>query len=149
MMTLKYTLSACLASSLFLTGCNKPETTAQKIDKAQEKAAEAAQDLKDYTYAQKAEFVQKMEAQLLELNRDLDQLAAKVEKSSAAAKAEAQPKLQALREQTAKLNKQLDEVKNSSESTWSEVKTGFKKGYGEVKEGFSNARQWVSDKIAP
>ncbi len=144
----KLILIACLAAAV-TSGCNKPETTAQKIDRAQDKVAEAAQDLKDYTFAQKAEFVEKMEGQLLELNRDLDRLAAKVEKSNAAAKAEAQPKLQALREQTAKLNKQLDEVKNSSESTWSEVKAGFKKGYGEVKDGFSTARQWVSDKIAP
>jgi len=41
------------------------------------------------------------------LNQDLDQLAAKIEKSSEAVKAAAKPKLQALREQAAKLNQQL------------------------------------------
>ena len=65
---------------------------------------EAAQEMKDYAYAQKAEFVAKMQGQLDEINRDLDQLAAKIEKASDAAKAEAKPKLQALRDQTAKLN---------------------------------------------
>ena len=74
---------------------------------------------------------------------------ARVEKSSDAAKAEAKPKLQALRDQTAKLTKQLDEAKNATESTWDSVKAGFKKGYGELKDGFQAARQWVSDKIAP
>ena len=64
-------------------------------------------------------------------------------------KAEAKPKLQALREQTAKLNKQLDEAKNATESTWNDVKAGVKKGWGELKDGFQQARQWVSEKIAP
>lgn len=148
-MTHKHILLACLASAAITIGCNKPETTGQKIDRAQEKVAEAAQDMKDYTYAQKAEFVQRMEVQLRELNQELDRLAIKVEQSNARAKAENQPKLDALRGQTVKLNKQLDEVKNASESAWEEVKAGFKKGYGELKEGFSNARQWMSDKIAP
>lgn len=148
-MTHKHILLACLASAAITIGCNKPETTGQKIDRAQEKVAEAAQDMKDYTYAQKAEFVQRMEVQLRELNQELDRLAIKVEQSNARAKAENQPKLDALRGQTTRLNKQLDEVKNASESAWEEVKAGFKKGYGELKEGFSNARQWMSDKIAP
>ncbi|MFA6543178.1 MAG: hypothetical protein WCS99_02055 [Limisphaerales bacterium] len=133
----------------FTVGCKKAETPSQQLDKVQAKTSEAAQEMKDYTFAQKAEFIEKMQGQLTEINKDLDQLAAKVDKSSAAAKAEAQPKLQALREQTVRLNKQLDEVRNSTESTWNDVKTGFKKGFAEVKEGFNNARQWMSDKIAP
>ena len=90
-----------------------------------------------------------MQGQLDEINRDLDQLAAKVEKASDTAKAEAKPKLQTLRDQAAKLNTQLDEAKNATESTWGDVKAGFKKGYSELKNGFQQARQWVSDKIAP
>jgi len=90
-----------------------------------------------------------MQAQMAEIDRDLEQLSAKIEKSSDAAKAEAQPKLQALRNQAAKLNKQVDEAKIATESTWNDVKAGFKKGYGDFKEGFQQARQWVSDKIAP
>jgi ElaB/YqjD/DUF883 family membrane-anchored ribosome-binding protein len=79
----------------------------------------------------------------------LDQLAAKIEKSSDAAKAEAKPKLQALREKADQLGKQLDEAKNATESTWDSVKAGSKKAYNELKDGFNQARQWVSDKIAP
>ena len=87
--------------------------------------------------------------QLDNLNRDLDQLAAKIESSSDAVKAEAQPKLQALRDQAAQLNKQLDEARNATESTWDSVKAGFQKAYEATKDGFNQARQWVSDKIAP
>ena len=125
------------------------EPTAQQFDKVKTETKEAAQAMKDYAFAQKAEFVATMEKQLAELNRDLDQLADKVEKSSDAAKAEAKPKIQALREQVGRLNTKLDEARNATESTWDDVKAGFKKGYGELKDRFQQARQWVSDKIAP
>ena len=138
-----------LSVAAFAVGCNKEGATSQQLDKVEAKTEAATQDMKEYTYAQKTEFVAKMQIQLDTLNKDLDQLAAKIEKSSAAFKAEANPKLQALREQASQLNKQLDEVKNATESTWDSVKNGFKKAYESSKDGFNQARQWVSDKIAP
>ena len=142
-------LITLLAVSAFAVGCNKEQTTSQQLDNAKAETKQAAQDMKDYTYAQKAEFVEQMQGQLAALNRDLDQLSAKIEKSSDAVKAEAKPKLQALRDQVAQLNQQLDEAKNATESTWDGVKDGFKKAYNDLKDGFQQARQWVSDKIAP
>jgi len=138
-----------LLAAAFAAGCNKEATTAQQLDKAQAKTEQAAQEIKDYSYAQKAQFVETMDVELKGLNRDLDQLAAKIEKSSDAVKADAKPKLQALRDQTAQLSKHFDEVKNSSESTWNSVKSDFKKAYGSSKDSFRQARQWVSDKVAP
>jgi cytochrome c556 len=138
-----------LSAAAFTVGCSKEGTTSEKLDKAQAKTEEVAQNMKDYTYAQKSQFVESMRAQLAALDRDLDQLAAKIEKSSDTVKAEAKPKLQALRDQTAKLNKQLDEAKDATESTWDSVKGGFNKAYESSKDGFNQARQWVSDKIAP
>jgi cytochrome c556 len=138
-----------LAAAAFVVGCNKEQTTSQQLDKAQAEAKQAAQDMKNYTYAQKTEFVETMQAQLAALNQDLDQLAAKIEKASDTVKADAKPKLQALRDQMAQLNKQLDEARNATESTWDSVKGGFKKAYEATKDGFNQARQWVSDKIAP
>lgn len=140
-----------LAAAAFTVGCEKPETTSQKLDTLQDKTAEAAQDLKekDYTFAQKGEFTEKMRGQMNEINSELDQLAAKIEKSSDAAKAEAKPKLQALRDQAAKLKTQLDEAQNATESTWDSVKAGSKQAYNDLKDGFNQARQWVSEKIAP
>jgi len=138
-----------LAFAVLAVGCNKEATTSEQLDKAQAKTAEAAQEIKDYSYAQKSQFVEKMQGELAALNADLDQLSAKIEKSSDAAKAEAKPKLQALRDQTAQLNKQLDDVKNATESTWDKVKDGFNKAYASSKDGFQQARLWVSEKIAP
>lgn len=153
-----HTLALTFLAVAFVAGC-KPsaetsaadnrEATANQFDKVTTETKEAAQEMKDYAYAQKAEFVEKMRSQLSEINNDMEQLAAKIEKSSDAVKAEAKPKLQALREQVTQLGKQLDEVKNATESTWESVKSGTKKAYDSVKEGVQQSRQWVSDKIAP
>jgi chromosome segregation ATPase len=138
-----------LSIAAFAVGCNKEQTTSQQMDKVQTETKQAAQDMKDYTFAQKAEFVKTMQGQLDALNKDLDQLSAKIDSSNDAVKAEAKPKLQALRDQVAQLNKQLDDARNATESTWDSVKSGFSKAYDATKDGFNQARQWVSDKIAP
>jgi len=138
-----------LSIAAFAVGCGKQQSTTQQIEKVQTETKQAAQDMKDYTFAQKAEFVTAMQAQLDALNKDLDQLSAKIDSSSDAVKAGAKPKLQALRDQAAQLNKQLDDAKNATESTWDSVKAGFSKAYDATKDGINTARQWVSDKIAP
>ena len=154
---MKNLLITLLAVSAFAVGC-KPsdqsatdnrETTAKQLDKVQTETKAAAQDMKDYTYAQKTEFISQMQGQLDALNRDLDQLSAKIEKSSDTVKADAKPKLQALRDQADKLNQQLGKAKDATESTWGDVKNGTKKAYNDLKDSFQQARQWVSDKIAP
>ncbi len=146
------------SKTLFLTllsitavaaGCGKEQTTSQQIDKVQTETTQAAQDMKDYTFAQKAEFVKTMQGQLDALNKDLDQLSAKIDSSSDAVKAGAKPKLQALRDQATQLNQQLADAQNATESTWDSVKAGFQKAYEATKDGFQQTRQWVSDKIAP
>ena len=138
-----------LSIAAFAVGCEKQQTTSQQIEKVQTETKQAAQDMKDYTFAQKAEFVAAMQVQLDALNKDIDQLSAKIDSSSDAVKTEAKPKLQALRDQAAQLNKQLDDAKNATESTWDSVKAGFTKAYDATKDGFNQARQWLSDKIAP
>jgi chromosome segregation ATPase len=142
-----------LSAAAFAAGCDKEQSTSQQIDKASDKVAvetkQAAADMKNYTYAQKSEFVKQMQSQVDALNRDMDQLSAKVESSSDTVKAEAKPKLQAVRDQVAQLNKQLETASTATESTWDSVKDGTRKTYDAVKDGFNQARQWVSDKVAP
>jgi hypothetical protein len=132
-----------------VVGCGKQDTASQQLDKVEAKTEQTAQDMKDFNYAQKDQFVTTMQSQLDSLNNDLDQLAAKIDKSSDSVKAEAKPKLQALRDQSAGLRKQLDQVKDATESTWDSVRDGIKKAYASSKDGFNQARQWVSEKIAP
>jgi len=132
-------------------GCKPSEenSTSQQLEKVKTETKADAQEMKDYAYAQRAEFVATMQGQLDALNKDIDALSAKIESSSDAVKADAKPKLQALRDEAAGLNKQLDEAKNATESTWDSVKAGTKKAYNGLKDDFQQARQWASDKIAP
>jgi len=144
LLAVPFLLSVALAA-----GCNKDQTASQQLDKVKTETATAAQEMKDYTFAQKTEFVAKMQGQLDTLNQDLDQLSAKIESSSDAVKAEAKPKLQALRDQAEQLTKQLDNVRNATESTWDSVKATSQKAFDSLKDGFQQSRQWLSDKIAP
>jgi hypothetical protein len=139
------------AITVFAAGCKPAEeqSTAQQIDKVKTETKADAQEMKDYAFAQKAEFVAKMQVQLDALKKDTEALSAKIESSSDAVKADAKPKLQALRDQAAGLNKQLDEARNATESTWDSIKTGSEKAYDALKDDFQQARQWASDKIAP
>ena len=94
----KNMLLTLLSAATLAAGCDKGQTTSQQIDKVQTETKQAAQDMKDYTFAQKDEFVKYMQGQLTALNLDLDKLSAKVDSSSDAVKADAKPKLQALRD---------------------------------------------------
>jgi predicted nucleic acid-binding Zn-ribbon protein len=142
-------LLTVVAAAALAAGCGKEDSTSQQIDKVQTETKQAAQDMKDYTFAQKADFVAAMQTQLTALNQDLDKLSAKIDSASDAVKAEAKPKLQALRDQAAKLNQQLADAQNATESTWDSVKADSRKAYASLAESFTDARQWVSDKIAP
>ena len=138
-----------LSAAAFVVGCDKEPTTAQQLDTVKTETKQAASDMKDYTFAEKDEFVKYMQGQLTALNADLDKLSAKIDSSSDDIKAEAKPKLQALRDQAAKLNQQLADDSNATASTWDSVKADTKKAYDSMAAGFADARQWVSDKIKP
>lgn len=148
---MKYpTLTALSAAFIVLApGCDRQPSVSDRMEQVQVQAKEAGRDIQDFTFAQKAEFTESMRKNLAAMNAELDQIGARIEKSGDAAKAEAQPKLQALREQMKSLDRQLDDARNATESTWDQVKDGTKKAYAEVEAAFNQARQWVSDKIAP
>lgn len=140
----------------FAVGCKPaaektpPPVHVQTVeDKAKKETKEAGQAIKDYAYTQRAEFVEKMRNESVEINQELDRLSAKIESANEATKAEAKLKLQALREKAAQLNKQLDEAKSATESTWDSIKAASKKSYEELKDSFQQSRQWLSEKIAP
>lgn len=136
-------------AAIVTTGCDPKPTVSTRIETLQAETREAAQGMKDYSYAEKAEFTEKMQGQLAVINKELDELAVRIGKSSDAAKADATPKFRALRAQADKLAGQLEGARNATESTWDDVKSGTRKAYDELKDGFQQARQWVSEKIAP
>jgi uncharacterized protein YceH (UPF0502 family) len=146
-------ITTCLAAAL-ATGCKPAEkkstvetTVAKQVDKAQVATREAADQVNEYTFAQKSEYVAQMKVQIAELNKSLDELSMKIAGSTDAVKAEAEPKVAALREQATKLNKQLASVTSATPTTWDVIKADSEKAYGSLKDGFSQARDWVAEKI--
>ena len=140
---------ALLCAAVLAIGCNKEQTASEQLEQAKTATKAATEDMKSYTFAQKGEFVAKMQGELDALKKDFDRLSAKIESSSEAVKARARPELQGLRDQAAQMNKQLDNVRNATESTWESVKAASQKGFDSLKNGFQKSRQWASDKIAP
>jgi len=146
-MKLTSSIVAFLAAAVFLVGCEKRQPA--PAPPIEVKTGAAPQDIQDYSFAQKAEFTARMEIELAAINKEIDLLAARLEQSSDAVKAEAKPKLEALRAQSASLRTQLDGVKDATGPTWDSVKAGTKRAYTELRDGFTQVRQWVSEKIAP
>lgn len=163
-MKTKLLLAALLTSAALAAGCkpaNSPpspnekpvdeavDATDRKVDKAARETSNVAEEINEYTYAQRTEYADRMRTEINTIKRDMDTLAAKLENASEPAKTEGRAKLEALRVKVAALEKQLDAVQGSSESTWNDVKSGFRRSYDEVRESFQQSRQWLSDKIAP
>ena len=141
-----------LTIASFAVGCKPADensTPQQQLDKVKTETKADAQEMKDYAFAQKADFVARMQGQLDALNKDIDTLSVKIENSSDAVKADAKPKLQALRDHAAQMNQQLADAKNATASTWDSVKASSAKAYNVLKDDFQQSRQWVSDKVAP
>jgi predicted nucleic acid-binding Zn-ribbon protein len=135
----------------FAVACNRSEdqSPSQQLDDVRTESKADAQDMKDYAYTQRSDFVAKMQSQLDALNADLDRLSLSIENSSAEVKEDAKPKLRALRNQAARLHKQLDEAEKATETTWDNSQAGSEKTFASLKADFQQTRQWASDKIAP
>ncbi|HSY18465.1 MAG TPA: hypothetical protein VK815_09040 [Candidatus Acidoferrales bacterium] len=141
-------LFTILCATSFAVGCSVEKTANRQFETVKTEITRAAQDMKDYPYAQKAEFVKAMHTRLNMLNLDLYKLTAKIDGSTDAVKAEARPKLQALRDQATKLNQQLADVPNATASVWDGVKAGTKKNCDTMADGVLGACKWAGDKIS-
>ncbi len=149
--------ASVLAGTALVASCKPaPDKISGQADSAPSPTSQAAAPardaeprIQDYTYAQKTDFVASMQAKQEELNRGIDELAAKLESSSATVKAEAAPKLAAMREQAANLKVQIAAAQEATEATWNDLKSGAQKLYAAAKSEFAQVRQWASAKIAP
>lgn len=122
------------------------ETTGQQTTRTETAVGDTTKDLEAYTYEQKTEFIASMEEELEDINRSIDELAARMASSSAEARAAATPRLDELRHQANLLHGRIDELKDATASTWDTVKATTRDAYDNLKQNFEDARQWMSDK---
>lgn len=100
-----------------------------------------------YGYAEKDAMVTQAGADLDALDQKIKAMASKASDASDSIKAEAQAKLQTLRDQRAALDQKLDAVKNATESDWTDAKTSFQNSYDDVDNSVKQTWQWLSDKM--
>jgi len=126
---------------------NAWQKTKEKTTNALENAKEAVQAAVDYTYDKKEAFTAKASADLESLDQNIKDLADKAANASDSIKADAQVKLQELREKREALGKKMDDLKNATEANWNDAKTAFSQSYDDVKAAFKSAWQWLTDKM--
>jgi len=152
MKTFSHTLLLASLCALLVAGCDKSSpasdaSTAQQLDQLKADTKQAATDMKNYTFAEKDKFVEKMQTELDALNQEFAALGVKIANASDAVKAEAQPKLDALRVQIDRLTPELEKAKNATASTWDDIKAGAQKAYDNTKQAFKDFGAWIDKKI--
>ncbi len=130
------------------------EATTNAMANVKEGATNAWASVKDsmqstavYTYDKKDAFVAAAGNELNTLDQKITELSDKAASASDSIKADAQTKLQELRDKRATLDKKLDAVKNATEANWNEVKGGFQTAYDDTKDSLKQAWQWLTDKL--
>ena len=126
---------------------NAWQKTKETTSNALANAKEAVQSAVDYTFDKKDAFAAKANADLESLDQNIKELSDKAANASDSIKADAQIKLQELREKRAALGKKMDDVKNATEANWNDAKTAFVQSYDDVKASFKAAWQWLTDKM--
>jgi hypothetical protein len=139
---------AFLLAAALAAGCTN-DANAAMLPKVKAETTEAVQAAQVFAYVRKVEFVANMKRELAAIRVESDRLAARVDKSNAAEKADAKVKLDAMREQWVRTSEQLEMAQNANESTWDALRDGFEKSYRDLKESLDGTRQWLSDKIEP
>jgi peptidoglycan hydrolase CwlO-like protein len=104
---------------------------------------------KDYTYAQKNDYVKKMQNEIAKINKEIYELEAKAKKANAKYRAEANLKIKALKKKASQLNMHMEKVKTATETNWDRVKADFHKAISEFEDSVRQVRSWLSKKIAP
>jgi len=122
---------------------------ATQLAEAKAESKEAAQAIDEYIFAKKVDFVANMKNELDAIQKEMDQLALKIDRADIKVKADAATRLEALRVKWAETKMQLNLAETAREEGWNDVKAGFRKSHADLVSSFEATRQWLSDKIEP
>lgn len=124
---------------------NDPKVRVLPVDEreqAKEETIEAAQALRGYAWAKKAEFVANMKKELADIQAGIDHQAAKADRASGKIKEEVKVAIEGMRSRWAQAIERLKAAESAEEDRWEEVKGGFAKAYDELKDSVKKTRQW-------
>jgi len=141
-------VSILFALALPLSCSSQEETPKSKTKVTAEdvktEAAEAMETAKNYTKEQKEAYMQKIDARLGELDREISALGEKIQAGTGEMKAEGRAKLEAslqtLRAQKEATVQQYEKLKTSSGAAWDALKTGMDAAMKKLDETFEKAK---------
>jgi len=114
---------------------------------ALENMKESVQSAADYTFDKKNAFTAKASSDLDALDQNIKELGDKAATGTDSIKADAQVRLQELRDKRMALQQKLDDVKNATATNWNEAKANFQQSYDDMKASVKAAWQWLNDKL--
>jgi archaellum component FlaC len=115
----------------------KGPVTSEEVEKQAQHALDTA---KEYTMQEKQEYQKKMESQLADLSKQIDQLkeTAKTAKQDVAARLEGT--IAKLKKQQEAAEKKLPELRSATSKAWGEVKSGVDKAVDDLKKAYDSAK---------
>jgi MFS superfamily sulfate permease-like transporter len=113
--------------------------TARAAKEVAEETVDFYKKVKDYTFNEKDDYVEKAEARIQKLDPKLTALDDKLEQTAAGAKEELQNTLDRLKEKRNELDAKLTALKESSEVSWEEMKEGFTKAMKDLENAYKRA----------
>jgi uncharacterized coiled-coil DUF342 family protein len=111
------------------------------------KLEESLQSAMDDSYDKKADFVDLARTNLDSIDGKIKALSDKAATASDSVKAEAQTKIQSLRDQRTALNQKLDALSNATETNWNVAKSDFQQAYNQVKTSCKETWQWLAKQL--
>ena len=138
-----------LFALIFLVACGNQEEAAKPKDAVtaqdvKKEAAAAMETAEKYTQEQKDAYMQKVDARLKELDRDIEALGTKIQAGTDKMTAEARAKLEAslhtLKAQKEGAIEQYEKLKASGGQAWDELKVGMDKAMQKLDEAFDKAK---------
>lgn len=95
--------------------------------------------------ATREEYIDKLETQLREWNKQIDKLQERAQGESQEIKTKISKRLDELKTKRGELNMKLDRIKDSGEDTFEKVKGDAEVLWKDVREGFSEVRSILKD----
>ena len=144
-------MSAGFGALLLATACSKSDSSTVRAEgtAASSQSGKGPSVEVDYSYSQKNDLVAKMKEQLADVNKEIEKLSNKVANSTDDTSKEAKARLEELKGKSKNLNIEIGHTESATEATWNDVKANSKKAMNDVKDSFRDAREWLSEKIAP
>jgi TolA-binding protein len=130
-------VSAGLQASVFAVEQGK--VTAEQVKK---QAQEAITTAKEYTLQEKQEYQKRIEAQLADLAKRIDELREKAKTAKQDVVTQLQAQMEALKKQQQVAEQKLNELRSSSAKAWDQVKTGVDKAMEDLKKAYESARSY-------